>query len=115
MNLIRKIKENKPIYQNDIAVISLPMSINSIKSKVCSELGINELALSGRSRHPDLVMGRFTVAVLGKRHSKISHELIGYSIGRDHSTITHYLNKARIDMPYNRKLKNFVKQIESML
>lgn len=86
------------------------IDLNKIKKIVELHFGLKDISI--QSRKSNYVNARVTYMVLAKKLVKVSHTVIGDIIDRDHTTVTHGLNKT-----YSQWLATpayFSKQIESL-
>lgn len=64
------------------------ITISMVISAVCAELSIDMTELSGKTRHPRVVLGREVISFIGREATTCSYPEIARAVGRpNHSTI----------------------------
>ena len=69
-------------------------TMRSLIEKTCKRFGIKKEDLISKSRKRELVYARIRIAVI-MHDNGLSFSEIGRLIGRDHSTVSHYLETFR--------------------
>lgn len=122
--LARSTFENKPIdiplaekvVENLVSIKPLSISLEHIKSVVCSYFQLDVASLSDSSRKKELVQARQIAMFLSKNHTKQSLEAIGRAVGgRNHATVSHACQTISNLMETDRTMRTTVQTIEEML
>lgn len=82
---------------------------------VCRTWNMSLDDVCGRSRKQEVVYTRMMIAHFLRQYTSLSTTEIGKLIGRDHSTILHYLATYESEFRFNKDFRNFAKSIKEEL
>ena len=88
---------------------------DKIIQTVCRKWRVLYSDIRGRCRKRELVFARMTIANFLREYTPLSTTEIGKLIGRDHSTILHYLATYESEFRFNKDFRNFAKSIKEEL
>lgn len=115
MKLIEILKTNSCIEQSHLAPIELKITLDNIINAVYNVTGINGLLLPMRTRKREIADARHLFFYFARRKTVKSLQQIGDEVCRDHASVLHGAKKIDDLRKTNLEIKNFVKEIESML
>ena len=115
MNLIKKLKTNKVIEQNDITSIKPPITLELIRLLCCLETKINQDAFLGKSRKREIVQARQLYYFFAKNRTNYTLAQIKAITNQHHATVMHGVNTINDLKQNNSMIRNFVNNINSKL
>jgi chromosomal replication initiator protein len=118
MDLIRKLKNNELITQEDIGSFEKinQITFKKVEIAVLKATGLTYEVLRKRCRKREIVMARQLICCFSKMHSLGSLTQIGQFIGGyDHATVSHSINVIDDMKNSDALIKNFYNKIIEIL
>ncbi|MBR8740081.1 Chromosomal replication initiator protein DnaA [Bacteroides pyogenes] len=108
-------KLNEALEKETVESLKLWVNMNRIIKTVCSHFYMTEGKLKRKTRKREVVLPRQIAMYLAVKHTELSTDEIGGSLGKSRMTALYSFYKIRDLMKIDKQLEEQVKQIEEEL
>lgn len=107
-----KLRRNKAVVNSDS---ELDYKLNNILQTISEYLGVEVSKIRGKSRIQAHKEARFYYCYLAREYTRASLTLIGFKVGRDHSTVIHSFNRVSEWRIYDKKVEKELQEIAALI